>query len=444
VCLYPNPVNYLPLWQVAGGSGVAAGHLRNGVGISPDASLPDCRLAVVCGMMIPVIGIVQISYYAHADRYTYLPQIGLYLLLTWAAADLCAGWRHRRLVLGGGSTVILVALIFCARTQVSYWRNSESLWTHVLACTSDNIIAHDNLGFTFFQQRRLDNAIAHFQKALEIEPTYADAHNHLGLALLQQGRMAEAAAHFQKALEINPDYAEAHNNLGLALLQQGTDGRSDHALPKGTANQTRRRRHSIQPRHALFKKGRVDEAIVHLQKALEINPDYAEAQTTWVLPCSNRDERPKRFTHFQKVLQIKPDDAGIHFNLGCALLQKGRVDDAIAHFQRVLQITPDYADAHLQPGQRSSPKGRVDEAIVHFQRALEIGPDYAESHYNLGSAFFQQGRMVEAIAHYQKALEIRPTTRKPTTTFGLALLQQGRMDEAIAHYQKALEIRPTT
>ena len=103
-------------------------------------------------MLAPVIGIVPGGRQARADRYTYLPQIGLYLLLTWAAADLCAGWRHRRVVLGGGATVILVALIFCARAQTAYWQDSESLWTHTLACTSDNFIGHNNLGNALLQK----------------------------------------------------------------------------------------------------------------------------------------------------------------------------------------------------------------------------------------------------------------------------------------------------
>jgi hypothetical protein len=130
-CLYPNPVNYLPFWQVAGALGLLLA--ISGAVWAFRKTHPYLVVGWLwyLGMMIPVIGIVQISYYAHADRYTYLPQIGLYLLVTWAVADLCAGWRHRRVVLGGCATVILVALIFCARVQTSYWRNSESLWTHV-------------------------------------------------------------------------------------------------------------------------------------------------------------------------------------------------------------------------------------------------------------------------------------------------------------------------
>jgi tetratricopeptide (TPR) repeat protein len=296
-------------------------------------------------MLAPVIGIVQVGAQARADRYTYLPQIGLYLLLTWAAADLCAGWRHRRVVLGGGSMIILMALIFCARAQTAYWRNSESLWTHTLACTSDNFIGHNNLGIALLKTGNVDEAMVHYQKALEINPDFAEAHNNLGNFLFQKGSVDEAMVHYQKALEINPDYAEAHYNLGYALLKMGN----------------------------------VDEAIAHLQKALQINPDYAEA----------------------------------HNNLGYALIQKGSVDEATAHFQKALQINPDYADAHNNLGNILLEKGSVDEAIIHFQKALQIKPDFAEAHKNLSNALLQKGRVDEAIPHFQKAPQSQRPPAKP-------------------------------
>jgi tetratricopeptide (TPR) repeat protein len=168
-------------------------------------------------MLVPVIGIIQVGIQANADRYTYLPQIGLYVLLAWAAADLCVGWRHRRAVLGGGSAVILVALIFCAHIQVSYWRNSEVLWTHTIACTSNNDTAQYNLANALLQKGSVDEAIAHFQKAFEINPDYAEAHYNLGNVYLQQGRMAEAIAQYQTVVAIDPNAADARNNLAFVL-----------------------------------------------------------------------------------------------------------------------------------------------------------------------------------------------------------------------------------
>ena len=292
-------------------------------------------------MLVPAIGLVQSGLTRYADRYTYLPQIGLYLMLTWTAADLCAGWRHRRVVLGGGAWIILVALIFCARTQTSYWRNSESLWTHTLACTSDNYIVHNVLGYTLLQKKRLDEALTHFQKALQIKPRYVEACYNAGNALLQKGKVDEAITYYQKALQIIPGYTKACYNLGNALLQ----------------------------------KGKVDEAIAEYQKVLQINPDNAEA----------------------------------HNNQGNALLKKGRVDEAITHYQKALQINPDFTDvlnnlawllatcpdAHVRDGvQAVKYAGRACE-LTHYGVTVPVG--------TLAAAYAEAGRFDDAVATAEKA-----------------------------------------
>ena len=261
-------------------------------------------------MLGPVIGIVQVGIQARADRYTYLPQIGLYLLLTWTVADLCAGWRHRRLVLGILSIVILIALTFTARTQASYWQNSQVLWTHAVACTSDNAIAQTNLGQAFYEKGAIKEAVAHYQKALQIDPTQALAHSAIGLALLDMGRPDESVAHLLRALEINPRFADAHYNLGNTFLQIG----------------------------------RVNEALIHYNKALEINPHDIEAlnNMAWVLAtwpeAAIRDgtkavefaERADSFTRGESPV--------ISATLAASYAEAGRLSDAVKTARRALQL----------------------------------------------------------------------------------------------------------
>ena len=155
-----------------------------------------------------------------------------------------------------------------------------------------------------------------------------------------------------------------------------------------------------------------------------------------------KGQADEAITHYQKALQINPDNAEAHYNLGNVLLKKGSVDEAITHYQKALQINPDYAEAHNNLGNALLQKGSVDEAIAHYQKALQINPDYAEAHYNLGNALLQKGRVDEAITHYQKALQIKPGNAKAHYNFGNALLQKGRVDAAIAQYQQALQIKP--
>ncbi len=325
-------------------------------------------------MLVPVIGIVQVGAQARADRYTYLPQIGLSVWLTWAAAEGCAGRRYRRVVLGGLATGILAALMFCARAQTAYWRNSESLWTHTLACTSDNYIAHNNLGRVLFKKGRVDEAVAQYQMALQIKRGFAYACYNLGDVLLQQGKVDEAVAQYQTALQNKSDYAEAHVSLGGALVQ----------------------------------KGQVDEAIAQYQMALQINPDYAEAHINLGNALCQKDRVNEAIIHYQTALQINPDFAEAHNNLGNALLKKGRMDEAIAQYQQTLQINPDYAEAHYNLGNALLKKDRVDEAIAQYQKVLQIKSGNAKIHYSFGNALLQKGRVDAAIAQYQQALQIKP------------------------------------
>jgi Flp pilus assembly protein TadD len=318
-------------------------------------------------MLVPVIGIVQVGVQAHADRYTYLPQIGLYLLLTWAVADLCAGWRRRRVVLGGCATIILAALIFCARVQTAYWRNSELLSTHTLACTSDNYIAHDCLGNALLKKGSVDEAIVHFQRALQIKPDYVKAYNNLGNALFKKGNVDEAIAQFQKALQIKPEDAEIRNNLAVALAK----AHGDYA-------------------NTLVQMGRDDEAIVEFRKALELFPDFADARHDLAVILLHKGQVDEAIAQFREIWKQYPDEAMASFDLGNAYFQKGQMDEAVAFYQRALQIKPDDVSALNNLGMALLTKGMVDEAVVQFRGALALQPDFALARTNLHKALLQK------------------------------------------------------
>ncbi len=185
-------------------------------------------------MLLPVIGIVQINLQAHADRYTYLPTIGLCIAVTWLIADFVgsrrnvgrlpavalakAGWA-----LGVCSVAILIAFALTARAQVSCWRDSETLWTHTISVTKDNYFAHASLADLLMRRGRVNEAIEHSQEALRIRPYDANAQNNLGLALLQMGDTKGAAAHLEKALKIDPGLMNAEVNLAWVLATSSDD-----------------------------------------------------------------------------------------------------------------------------------------------------------------------------------------------------------------------------
>ena len=256
------------------------------------------------GMLVPVIGLVQVGAQARADRYTYLPQIGLYILLTWTVVELTASWRSRRWVLGGGAMVVLAVLITCARAQTAYWRDSESLWTHTLACTPDNSIAHNNLGNVFLEQGRMDEAIAQFQKALAINPDDDEAHNNLGNAFLQQGRWTKPSRNSKRRWQSTPTMPKPQQPW-RCLSPTRKVGRSHRAIPKGAGNQPRRRRTYYNLGNAFLQQGRIDEAIAQYQKALAINPDDADIHNNLgnIFLQRGRMEKPSRISkrHWQSI-----------------------------------------------------------------------------------------------------------------------------------------------
>ena len=282
---YPYPVNGLPAWEIAlallvlVAVSAAAFYWRN------QRPWLVTGWFWYLGMLVPVAGLIQVGQQARADRYTYLPQIGVYLLLTWTLMEWAGRRRNRRFVLAVGAAAGLAVLAACARAQTLYWRNSESLWTHTLACTSDNVLAESNLGNFFYQEGRLDEALAHGQRALALQPDNVGANNCVGYVLFQRGRVDEAISHFQTALRVRPDYFPAHNNLGMAL----------------------------------FQRGRVDEAIAHFRSALEGDSTVADIHNNLGALLVHKGQFQEAIAQYQKALELKPDYPGACNNFAWVL-----------------------------------------------------------------------------------------------------------------------------
>ena len=287
---YPHPGTHLPAWEVLPAI-ILLASISAGV-VVLRRSHPYLLVGWLwyLGMLVPVIGLIQAGPQAHADRYTYLPQIGLYIAITWMAADLCGAVRWRRSISGVVGSVVIAALIWSARIQTSYWKNSPTLWNHALAVATGNEIAHNNLGLALQQNGQVDEAIAQFQEAIAIKPDSANAYNNLGYILQQNRRVDEAIAHYQKALGIDPAMLETRLNLGTAFRQ----------------------------------KGRMNEAIAQFQKAIAINPDSANAHYDLGLALLEIGETDKAIAQFQKVLEIEPGDADARHSLGIALQKRDK------------------------------------------------------------------------------------------------------------------------
>jgi protein O-mannosyl-transferase len=353
------------------------------------------------GMLVPVIGLVQVGLQARADRYTYLPLIGVFMVLVWGGAGLLqlvvarasaalgaphpqkdwgthphVGWYRA----AGALAAILVLLALGLRThdQLRHWQTSETLFRRAAAVTKDNWLAHYNLAETLSALGRSDEAVAEYERALAIHPAFARAQSNLGSLLLLQGQTDEAISHLQKAVEINPRLVGAHNNLGSALLRRG----------------------------------KVDEALGHLRLAVELDPGLASAHNSLgnILVAKGQDD--EAMTHFQQAVKLRPDFARAHCSLAAALLRKGQVSEARAHYDAALAAQPanplvltaiawalaTCPQADVRNGPRAVELAQQAERSAGAPSPSVLGV--------LAAAYAEAGRFPEAASAGQRALEL--------------------------------------
>ncbi len=441
--LYPLPGQHLPLWQApAAGLALAALSL---LALRQARRQPYLLVGWLwyLGALLPVIGLVQVGVQAMADRYTYVPCIGLFIAVVWGTADLAARWRVPRFFLPVGAAVVLAALMICTWVQVGYWRDSISLYEHTLQVTRGNSIIRNNLGIALAAQGKTDQAITLYDEALRLNPDYAGAHNNLGIALAAQGKLDQAITHYEEALRLKPGYADAHNNLGLALDAQG---KVDQAMAQYA--EALRLNPDLGGAHnnlglALAAQGKLDQAVSHYAEALRLNPAYAGAHNNLGLALAAQGKLDQAVAQYAEALRLNPDLAKAHNNLGLALAAQGKLDQAMAHYAEALRLNPDYAEAHNSLGLALTAQGKMDQARAHFAEALRLKPDYAEAHNNLGLSLAAQGKLDQAIAQYAEALRLNPDLAETYNNLGVALAKQGKIAAAIIRYQKAIQLKPS-
>ena len=248
------------------------------------------------GTLVPVIGLVQVGVQSMADRYTYLPLVGLFVILSWGTAHLIGNWRFKKITLSVASAVLCILLVTTARAQMSYWKNSFTLFEHTLEVTTDNYVIHNNLGFELALKGRMDEAIMHYRAALRINPEFEPAHINLGSALFSQGKIEKSLAYYQATLNQKSRFAGVHHNLGILLLRVG----------------------------------RIDEAVVHFQEALGIKADYAEVYNSLGAALVSQGKIIEAMANFRQAIRIKPDLMEAKLNLkNLSAAQKGNAGPKI-------------------------------------------------------------------------------------------------------------------
>ena len=395
------------------------------------------------GMLFPVIGLVQISSdAAHADRYTYLPEIGLAVAVIFSAAKWCAGARIRQLLLGGLAGAALILLALGAYRQVATWRNDTSLWTHALACTAGNSIAHNGLGVALAREGNHDAAIAEYHAALQINPNYPAAHYNLGDSLTAKGNLDGAIAQYQLALKIQPDYPGARNNLGVAYFKKGDKDAAIAEYRKALEFNSDDTRALFNLGDALMERGEPEAAIYDLRRALALKSDFAEGFINLGICLCLEGAFADAIPQFQRALQLNPDSLEARSNLANALVKTGNLDEALARYREVLEKNPDYPNACRGLAKVLLRRGDLDGAVANFQKTIRLSPEPFVRWNELGNSLLRGGEAEESAICYQEALKINAQSPATLDGLGAALARMGKTRQAGETWRRALEISP--
>ena len=323
------------------------------------------------GTLVPVIGLVQVGGQSMADRYTYVPSIGLFVALVWLLR------RATARVPAAAATVATMGLLICAvltHRQSRLWHDSVTLFTHASRVTPPNSIVLNNLGAALLAAGRASEADEAFGRALELDPEDVWALGNVGNSLLRAGRIDEALVQYRKALNAKPNTPQLHLNAGLAF----------------------------------YRKSDFTNALQHYTRALQLNPFYVEAYINAGNALMALGQPTAAATNYARVATLKPDHAGAHYNLGHVALAQGQPQEAAEHFAQATRADPEYAEAHQQLAAVFQRMGELNKARQSLERAMELKPSDPGLHGQLGTLLAQSGQARQAVAAYRKAMELGP------------------------------------
>jgi tetratricopeptide (TPR) repeat protein len=375
---YPHPANRLPSWQVIVCFVALAAVSAVVIYAASRRRYLMAGWLWYLGTLVPVIGLVQSGSQAMADRYAYLPLIGIYIMLAWGAAEITGRWQYRKIAAGILMTILCAAMIILTRTQMGYWKDNLTLFKHTLAVTEDNTIMLNSFGCALSENNQDDEAIAKFKQTLRINPNFYLARHNLGKVFFKQGKFSEAIVSFNEALRVRQDLPDVYYYLGMAYARSG----------------------------------KPELAVSNYNKALHLKPDYPETHYRMGLALTEQGQYDSAIDHFNKALQAKPDWPEVYEQLGQAYLLIKKYDQAISCWTRAVQLKPDSAEVYNNLGWVLATAGKNElrnpaQAIKFAQKACELtkdsSPDFLDT---LAVAYAADGKFSQAIKTAEKAIEL--------------------------------------
>ena len=364
--------------------------------------------------LVPVIGIVQVGPQSMADRYTYIPFIGLFIILAWGGWDALNRLRIPAFVQALAASIALVLCAWLTHAQLRYWHDSIALFQHAVNLTAANGAAAANLGYALAEQGQHDKAIAYYKAVLRSHPrASATVWNNFGGSLLATGKLEEAIDAFQNALKLDPSMGDAHQNLARALARSG----------------------------------RQQESLIHFRDAARLEPENASIHNIYAVMLGEAGRTDEAMQEFQIALRLAPGSAATHVNLANLLVKQHAWDEAMAHYAEALHLNPAFVEAHYYIASLLLKEGRTADAAAHCIAALQIKPDYVPAMEGLAWIYATAGgkaasqHAAQAVRLAEQACRISGCKQSgEVDTLAVAYANAGRFEEAVKTAEEAFSI----
>jgi len=359
--------------------------------------------------LVPVIGLVQVGDQAMADRYGYLPSIGIFIMLAWGAAQLPVPERPGRIVWAALGILLGLGMLVGTHAQVSCWKDDVSLYRHAMSVTRDNYLACLFSATAEEDQGHLDEAEKLYREALRMAPGTLEMHIRLGQVLEARGQEAEALQCYERAIQVDPDDWRGFYKAGTIRARQGHLAQAERLL-----------RESLRRNDGVLAKGHVD-----LGQVLMAEKKYADA-----------------IASFERAVELDPTDFHALYYAGMGKMQQHAWSEAADCLRRSIGLNGSYAEAHFGLGMALRQQGKTEEAVAAFRAGLKIKPEDGAAWINLADCLYAQGELQEAIESYRHALKLRPGDVGVYDKLAQVLREQGRMPEVVAQFRRVLELKP--
>jgi len=369
---YPFPMK-IPIWQITAAITVLS--LTTIVIIICYKRFPFLAVGWFwfVGTLVPVSGIVQAGLWpAMADRWAYVPAIGIFIIIAWGISHLVSPLSWRNFILAITSIAIIAPLMILSWFQVRHWQTTLTLFEHALKVDNNNYLAQLEVGNILAEENNIEKAIEHFHESVRANPLYYKAQNNLALGFLRQNRVDDSIYYFKQALKLKPDYVKAHNGLGIALM----------------------------------KKKKVGDAILHFEECLRLNPNHYESKRNLEGAIAEKQKNQMAAQKIIAALKYNPNDSKLYYELGSYLEMNGRLDDAMVQYHKAHTLKPTKIVYLYKLSLGFAEKGSYEEAIESLKQVIELRPNLNSAYYNIACLYAKQNKTEDAIEWLSNAVEL--------------------------------------